>query len=84
MAYQDSIQAAIDQEAAAAAEAAARLAEILRHPKPTYTVEGQSVSWTEYQKMLNDIIKGSADAIVALKTAMQVAGPPYEFISRGI
>ena len=74
------IQAMIDQAVAASAEATARLTEILASPKPTYTVEGQAVSWTEYQKMLMDIITGSAKTIAELKQLL----PPYEFVSRGI
>ena len=59
----------------ALANAKATLAQILASPKPTYTVEGQTVNWTEYQKML-------MDNVAALKQLQSQA--PYEFISRGL
>lgn len=34
-----------------------RLAETLANPKPSYSIDGQSVSWTEYQKMLQETIR---------------------------
>ena len=57
----------------ARANAAARLAETLASPKPSYTVHGHSVSWTEYQKMLFDQIE---------KINQQIAqGTPFEFVT---
>lgn len=32
------------------------IAEITQTPKPTYTVEGQSVSWENYLKQLQDTV----------------------------
>jgi hypothetical protein len=40
--------------------ALATLAEITASPKPSYNIDGQSVSWTEYQKMLMEQV-GWAD-----------------------
>lgn len=34
----------------------ANIAEITLHPKPSYTVDGQSVSWTEYLQQLQEIV----------------------------
>ena len=53
--------------------AAARLAEILASPKPSYTVHGHSVSWTEYQEMLGEQIK-AIDQLIA-------QGIPFEFVT---
>lgn len=46
--------------------AAATLASILAAPKPTYNIDGQLVSWTDYQRMLiesidklNNLINGA-------------------------
>lgn len=38
--------------ATAYANYATILAEISENPKPTYSIDGQSVSWTEYQRFL--------------------------------
>jgi hypothetical protein len=34
----------------------ARMAEITAEPKPSYKVDGQSVSWTEYLKQLQQTV----------------------------
>jgi len=78
----DGIQAARDKATSTLNNALARLEEILASPKPSYTIEGQSVSWTEYQKMLVDIISGSTDTINKLKQLQ--SQEPYEFVSRGV
>jgi hypothetical protein len=36
-------------------------------PKPSYSIGGQSVSWTEYLRMLLDGIKGTAEALAYLE-----------------
>jgi len=43
---------------------AARLVEITANPKPSYNVNGQQVSWTEYQKMLFDQL-GKVNELIA-------------------
>ena len=53
--------------------AAARLAEILASPKPSYTVHGHSVSWTEYQKMLAEQLAQCNQLITQ--------GTPFEFVT---
>ena len=58
---------------AARDNAAAMLVEITKSPKPSYTVHGHSVSWTEYQKMLLGQIAEINKQITQ--------GTPFEFIT---
>lgn len=37
--------------------------EACANPKPTYSIDGQSVSWTEYLKMLLDGMKATAELL---------------------
>lgn len=54
----------------------AQLAEIANGPpKPSYNIDGQSVSWNQYYNFLMKSIK-DLDAQIA-------AADPYEFISEG-
>jgi hypothetical protein len=62
--------------ATAKANYAAKLAEISADPKPTYSVNGRSISWGEYHKMLLDMISSITDA------EQKVAGP-IMVVSRG-
>lgn len=48
-----------------------RLKECLAQPKPSYDIEGQEVSWTEYQDMLRKQIKELSE-LIALEQG------PYE------
>jgi hypothetical protein len=41
---------------------AATLADITANPKPTYSVDGLSVSWADYFKMLTELDKSLRDA----------------------
>ena len=41
----------------------AKLEEVTQCPKPTYSIDGQSVSWTEYYKMLMEQIKSINELI---------------------
>ena len=34
----------------------ARIAEITAQPKPTYTIDGQNISWAEYLAQLQDTV----------------------------
>lgn len=56
----------IDSLRTARANYAAQLEQLSASPKPTYNVDGQSFSWTEYQKFLlesiDDLNKRIADA----------------------
>lgn len=49
--------AAIDDLKAARDNMAARLKEITASPKPSYDMDGQRVSWTQYQTFLLDGIE---------------------------
>lgn len=55
--------------------AIARLKELLASPKPSYNVDGQSVSWNEYHRMLVEQIK-SIDEILG-------ADEPFEIHTQG-
>jgi hypothetical protein len=55
---------------------AALLAQITASPKPSYTVHGHSVSWTEYQRMLREQISGLNQLIAEAN--------PFEFMSQAI
>ena len=44
---------------------AARLAEITASPKPSYSIDGQAFSWTEYMKFLLDGIRALDEQIAA-------------------
>ena len=47
----------------------ANLMQITATPKPNYSIGGQSISWSEYQKMLLDGIQA------ANETEQQLSGP---------
>ena len=63
------VQTAIDN-------VAAQLVEITANPKPTYSIDGQSVSWTEHYRALLQTFKD----LVALQ---QMIGGPFEVRSIG-
>jgi hypothetical protein len=50
--------------------------EITADPKPTYSLEGQSVSWESYLSML-------LDKLETLNKAIQQAGSPFQVTHRG-
>lgn len=52
------------------------LLEMSARPKPTYSVNGQSFSWVEYQSFLRESIKQLNELIAAGQT-------PYEITSQG-
>lgn len=70
MAYQDNLIATRDQ-------IAARLVEITAQPKPSYSVDGESYSWSEYFQALANQLKG-------LNELIQQADGPWEFRTKGI
>lgn len=67
--------AVLDDLNTAKANIAARLVDITANPKPDYSIDGQSVSWTSY---FNSLI-GQMDALNRL---IQVEGGPVEAISQ--
>ena len=68
MAYADDLITARDS-------AAARLVEVLSEKKPSYSVDGQSVSWTEYAAMLRETVKD-------LNAQIREADGPFEITHR--
>jgi hypothetical protein len=60
-------------------KAAARLAEALASPKPSYMVNGQSVQWSAYCNMLTETI-GRLNRLIA---EGDVDGTPVEIVSQG-
>lgn len=56
---------------------AAQLASITASPKPTYSENGRTMSWVEYQKFLLDGLK-------EIEARIQSAAGPWEVQSRGI
>jgi len=53
----------------------ALLADLSAHPKPSYMIDGQSVQWGAYHRMLMDQLK-EVNAQIAAET-------PFEIHSRG-
>ena len=53
------------------------LVELTVDPKPDYSVDGKSYSWSSYYSML-------VDKQEALQKALVNAGGPYEISSRGV
>jgi hypothetical protein len=54
---------------------ATKLASVTASPKPSYTIDGQTVSWTEYYKMLMDGINSLNEQLAA--------GEPFEIHTQG-
>lgn len=55
---------------------AAKLAEVSAAPKPSYSIDGQQVSWTDYYRFLSEQVE---------KLNQQIAsGESYEEVSIGI
>lgn len=69
--------AVIDDLTTAKANAASRLAAITANPQPTYSIDGQSVSWETYHSMLTR-------AIESLNKLIQVEGGPQEIVTQAI
>ena len=56
---------------------ASQLASISAKPKPNYSLDGQSVSWAEYQAFLMDKIE-------KLNELIQQEGGPFELQTRAL
>ena len=67
--------AATDDLATAITQIAAQIKDITLNPKPTYSVNGQSVSWESYLSMLTE-------QLIKLQTAQQSLAGPFQRISR--
>ena len=64
------------QIAAIKSQTLARIAEITAEPKPSYTIDGQSIAWADYLRAL----RGTVDWCDARLAALA----PCEIRSRGI
>ena len=69
MAYTDDLRTARDQMAA-------RLKDITVSPKPSYSIDGQSISWGDYIAQLTDGL-ARLDGLIS-------GGEPFEVVSQGI
>lgn len=58
-------------------QVAARLVELTASPKPSYSVDGQSVSWESYFATLTNQLQ-------ALEQAIQRADGPFEVRTQGV
>lgn len=58
-----------------------QLNDMLQSKKPSYNIDGQQVSWTEYQAMLNDIIMDGLKNLELLNQLI-MQNQPYFFSSR--
>lgn len=65
-----------EQLATIKSQVLAVLVEITAQPKPTYDIDGQNVSWTEYHKML-------MEQLAELDTLIAAARGPFEIHSQG-
>lgn len=53
------------------AQLEAKLLEATLSPKPSYTIDGQSVQWNEYLKMLMDAMKEVSE-LIAIASPVEV------------
>jgi len=60
---------------------AARLAEITASPKPSYSIDGQSVSWTEYSNSLVQQLKEVNQQLQEIESGNE---EPWEIRQRAI
>lgn len=67
--------AASDDLGVAIAQIAAQIRDITANPKPSYSINGQSVSWESYLSMLTG-------QITQLQQAQQSLAGPWQRISR--
>jgi hypothetical protein len=65
-----------DQIAAIRSQALTQLLELRASPKPTYTIDGQSVSWETYVRSLEATVDWCDQKMIALD--------PFEVRSRGM
>lgn len=55
----------------------ARMDEMTRHPKPTYSLDGESYSWESYFSML------SQQLLTVEQSMQRASGPAFQVKSRG-
>jgi hypothetical protein len=66
----------IEQIETIKSEALAQLAELRAHPKPSYTVDGQQVSWTQYAESLERTVDWCDGKLAGYQ--------PFEVRSQGV
>ena len=66
---------AVDDLGTAITQVAAQIKDLTLNPKPSYSVNGQSVSWESYLSMLTE-------QLIKLQTAQQSLAGPFQRISR--
>jgi len=62
----NSVQAIIDAKLALLASVTAALADLVANPQPDYSIDGQTVSMTQYQRYLMDLQEREQKVIDAL------------------
>lgn len=67
----------LDSLNTAKANVLANLLAITANPKPTYSLDGQTVSWNDYQKMLTD-------QLTTLNSLIVVESGPFSYTTQGI
>lgn len=66
----------IEQIESIRAQTLAQLNELRASPKPTYSIEGQQVSWTEYVRSLQETIHWCDEKLAGYR--------PFEYRSQGM
>jgi hypothetical protein len=64
-----------EQIATIRSQALANIAAMTASPKPSYSIDGQSVSWNEYLKQQQEIVTWCDQ--------QSAASQPFEFLSQG-
>ena len=64
-----------EQIAAIKTQTLALIAQITAEPKPTYTIDGQTIAWSEYLKQLTETVDWCNEKLAGEE--------PFEFQSRG-
>lgn len=77
------IQAIIDSKVALILTIIATITDITASPKPSYSIDGQSVSWESYLGRLVESQRVETECLKTLYQLMNVI-EPYSFISRGV
>lgn len=69
--------AALDNVNAAILNVTALIEQITAQPQPSYSLDGQAVSWSEYLSMLTAQLAQLQEAAIFL-------GGPYQLVSQGV
>lgn len=66
----------VEQIESIRAHTMAQLVELRENPKPTYSIDGQQVSWTDYIRSLQETIEWCDGKLASYR--------PFEFRSQGL